>query len=193
MRSISHSVGNTLQRGFTLVELLIVVIILAILAAIVIPQFSGATIDAQESALDSNLSTMRSAIELYRIQHGSKYPGAMTSVGISTCGSGTASTASNAEGYLRDQLSQYSDVSGKTCSGPGTVTPLGPYLRKGIPAEPISGSSAIMVLSTGAPLTATGKVSDKTSVGGWKYDILSGQIIANNSDNDSKGVPYSSR
>ncbi len=60
---------SKLRAGFTLVELLIVVIILAILAAIVIPQFSSATRDTQESALDANLAGLRNAIELYKVQH----------------------------------------------------------------------------------------------------------------------------
>ena len=62
------------QAGFTLVELLIVVIILSILAAIVIPQFSSSTTDAQEAALDSNLAALRSAIELFKAQHANLYP-----------------------------------------------------------------------------------------------------------------------
>ena len=47
------------QSGFTLVELLIVAIILAILAAIVVPQFASSTDDAIDSALRSNLSGIR--------------------------------------------------------------------------------------------------------------------------------------
>ena len=80
-----QSLNRDTQHGFTLVELLIVVIILAILAAIVVPQFSAATDDAKLSALDTNLANMRSSIDLYYQQHG-KYPGDVTSIGTALCG-----------------------------------------------------------------------------------------------------------
>lgn len=59
------------QRGFTLIEILIVVVILGILAAIVIPQFTNASQDAQVSAVKSQLQTVRSQIELFRVKNGS--------------------------------------------------------------------------------------------------------------------------
>lgn len=59
------------KRGFTLIEILIVVVILGILAAIVIPQFTNASQDAQVSAVKSQLQTIRSQIELYRVKNGS--------------------------------------------------------------------------------------------------------------------------
>jgi general secretion pathway protein G len=57
------------NRGFTLVEILIVVVILGILAAIVIPQFTDAATEASQANLVTNLQTLRSQIALYRIQH----------------------------------------------------------------------------------------------------------------------------
>ena len=60
---------KTLQKGFTLVELLIVVIILAILAAILVPQFASSTDDARGSAADSTLANLRSSLDLYYQQH----------------------------------------------------------------------------------------------------------------------------
>src|SRR5438045_4803945 len=66
------------QRGFTLVEILIVVIILGILAAIVIPQFTNASTDAKKSNLTSQLQTLRSQIQLYKLQHNDTPPKLVT-------------------------------------------------------------------------------------------------------------------
>lgn len=62
------------QKGFTLVEILIVVVILGILAAIVIPQFTDASVDAKTARIRTDLQTMRSQIELYKIQHNDTEP-----------------------------------------------------------------------------------------------------------------------
>lgn len=63
------------KHGFTLVEILIVVIILGILAAIIIPQFTDASTEAKESTLTSNLQVLRSQVGLFKIQHNDNYPG----------------------------------------------------------------------------------------------------------------------
>ncbi|MFD2450531.1 type II secretion system protein [Ideonella paludis] len=150
---------HVLRRGFTLVELLIVVIILAVLAAIVIPQFNSATSDTQEAALDANLAAMRNAIELYKAQHGS-YPGDKASSG-GTCAAGNAATgaADSAQAFV-DQLTLYTNAAGQACTQGGGAFKYGPYVRRGIPDDPINqrGSEVteIRVTSTGAPLTASG-------------------------------------
>ena len=56
------------RRAFTLIEILIVVVILGILAAIVIPQFTDASQEAQAANLVSQLQTVRSQIELHDVQ-----------------------------------------------------------------------------------------------------------------------------
>jgi general secretion pathway protein G len=64
-----------MRRGaFTLVELLIVVVILGILAAVVVPQFSDASTDAKMSSLATDLQTIRGQLSLYRLQHNATYP-----------------------------------------------------------------------------------------------------------------------
>ncbi len=62
------------RRAFTLIEILIVVVILGILAAIVVPQFTNASQDAQISNIRTQLQTIRSQIELYRVRNNGAYP-----------------------------------------------------------------------------------------------------------------------
>ncbi len=57
------------RHGFSLIEILIVVVILGILAAIVIPQFTDAAEEASRSNLQSQLQTLRSQIELWNVQN----------------------------------------------------------------------------------------------------------------------------
>ncbi len=53
------------QRGFTLVELMVVMLIMSILLAIAVPSFVAAIRTAREAALRQDLHTMRDAIEQY--------------------------------------------------------------------------------------------------------------------------------
>jgi len=190
MRSL---IIRPIQAGFTLVELLIVVVIVAILAAIIVPQFTSATTDAQEAALDANLSAMRSAIELFHAQHANVYPGAVATSGGSctaTKGTGAIDTAQ----AFSDHLLMYSDASGNACSLGDTVTfKYGPYIRKGIPVDPIKQISTVVVNKTGAPLAPPAATAPNADTGGWMYDDKSGQIVMNSNKLDSKGVnTYSS-
>ncbi|MFN9974147.1 MAG: type IV pilin protein [Phycisphaerae bacterium] len=57
---------RTVRKAFTLVEILIVVVILGILAAIVVPQFTNATQDAQAGNIKAQLDTLNNQIELFR-------------------------------------------------------------------------------------------------------------------------------
>jgi type II secretion system protein G len=65
---------RTVRGAFTLVEILIVVVILGILAAIVVPQFTNASDDAQAGNVATQLSTIRNQIELYRARNSGSLP-----------------------------------------------------------------------------------------------------------------------
>lgn len=64
----------SLRRAFTLVEILIVVVILGILAALVIPNFTRATEDSSRSALMRQLQSINHQIEIYRAKHAGGLP-----------------------------------------------------------------------------------------------------------------------
>ena len=132
--------------AFTLVEVLIVVVIMAILAAVIIPQFTDSTKDAKSSTTKFNLSTMRSQIQLYRTQHGGLNP-AVTLI----------------------ELKKSTDASG--AQGTGANFPFGPYLRE-IPANPISNLNTVKAC-TDPP--ASGEVTTGVG-GGWLYNATTGGI-----------------
>ena len=180
------------QKGFTLVELLSVVIILALLAAIVVPQFASSTDDAKVSSLDTTLGNVRSVIDLYNQQH-SGYPGFNTAVGVSVCagtaGTGTGGAGAQGEQAFLDQLSMYTDAIGGACSIKDAIYEFGPYLNKNTMAEnPITNVSTIEVVNAGDLLMAGTGVNL-----GWKFDIVAGKFIANDTtDPDGAGaeIPY---
>ena len=134
------------KSAFTLVEILIVVIILGILAAIVIPQFTEASNDARQSALASDLQTVRSQIELFKVQHNDMVPGCKRTSG--TVGSWDAAV-------MVTQLTTKTDVDG---NAGGTY---GPYLQK-FPSNPFASTKANEVIG-GSSNPADGKT-------GWYYD-----------------------
>jgi prepilin-type N-terminal cleavage/methylation domain-containing protein len=186
---MSSKFKRGVARGFTLIELLIVVIILAILAAIAIPQFSASTSDAQMAALDSNLSSVRTAIEQYRVQHtGNVYPGAVAVAGGATCpsGGGTSTAAGIGAAAMAAQLTMYTNAAGEACSTGDATFKYGPYLRQGIPAEPFSNVNTVTVPATaGAPAVAAAGGT------GWAYSTGTGQFIKNNSNVDGNGRKFS--
>ena len=177
--------SNTFLRGFTLVELLIVVILLGILAAVVVPQFSAATNDTKLASLDTTLANMRAAIDVYYQQHG-KYPGKKESKDSDTCGpvlGGIPGTGDDkTEQAFIDQMSRYTNRKGESCTKTDSEFKYGPYLRTDLlPANPQTGSNALLISTAGA-LDMNSAVTN----GGWKYDTGTGHFIADHTDYDER-------
>lgn len=100
---------NRKNSAFSLVELLIVIIIIAVLAAVAIPRFANSTTRSKESALRANLKLYRNAVELFKADTG-VYPASLADLaaasapanGLNSSGVSTAITAADWKGpYLQ--------------------------------------------------------------------------------------------
>ena len=161
------------KSGFTLVEILIVVVILGILAAIVIPQFTGASTEAKESSLVSNLQSIRSQVELFKIQHNDILPGEILSETL-----GTTTACPDGASFVNamcKKTNQYGVLD--TSSGADSTFRFGPYMRR-LPVNPFSAvpdttitvedlSEAGSSVAVGAAKTTGGSTS------GWFF-VISG-------------------
>ena len=163
------------EKAFTLVELMIVVAILGILAAIVIPQIQGNTTLAKESTAKDTLRVWRSQIELYKMQHGGKAPGYKGPLGATVT-------------ELTYQFSGTSDMNGFAVVSQTPTAPYlyGPYLRS-MPVNPFNNLDNIIYVPSATAFTAA---ADGTS-SGWLYKKETAEIKLNWTGTDSHGESYS--
>ena len=164
------------QAGFTLIEMLVVVIILGILAMIIVPQISVSTDDARLNSLQTNVNSIRSAIEVYAAQHANRYPGTYSEADGTTA----STTDALAKAAFLAQLTQFSDINGMV-SGTKTATfKYGPYLKTGsLPLNPFNDNSDIVVDFAQADITAARAPAGAGE--GWQYFAPIGVFFANDS------------
>jgi len=163
------------EEGFTLVELLIVVIILGVLAAVAIPQFGSSTDDAKLSTLQSNLSSLRNAVELYYHEHNTVYPGEVKET------DGTAASAGQCATAFAKQLTLYSNIAGVTAVG-SSAGAKGPYVKKvALPENPFNKLNTVKCDMTTNDLTSVN--TDNST--GWLFYTQTGRLVANDGNHDT--------
>ncbi len=161
------------SKGFTLVEILIVVVILGILAAIVLPRFSNASQAARASMLADDLRVLRTQVTVFYGHHG-------VAAGYPNCDPSAAPTETAFVNYM----TMSSNLTGGLAA-PGTPGyPYGPYLRE-IPPNPVNGKATVQMIPNGASMPAAADDSH-----GWVYKPSTLTFKADSQGADEAGVSY---
>jgi prepilin-type N-terminal cleavage/methylation domain-containing protein len=171
MNSLPKRRARTVRPAFTLVELVIVVTILGMVAAIAVPRMSTAGASASANALELTLTNIRKSIDVYFAEHG-RFPGYVPATG-----------APSGPDFVR-QLTMYSDRAGNTSATYGGGHIYGPYLRSPFARNPINQLDTVHVKPTRAAANpAPGSV-------GWVAVLGNGDfgILATDADLDKVGV-----
>jgi general secretion pathway protein G len=161
-------------RAFTLVEILIVVVLLGVLAAIVVPAMAGWGVSARRTTLAMNVSLLRRFIPVYASQH------LETAPGYPNGDRGAAAT----EAAFVAQATLSSNKNGQTAPRGTAGYPLGPYISN-VPPNPFNKLATVGFIAAGGafPAAADGQY-------GWLYNPATGEIRPDNPEVDSSGVPY---
>jgi general secretion pathway protein G len=161
-------------RAFTLVELLVVVVVLGLLAAIIIPQFSNASQAARSSMLLDNLRTMRTQIQVFKAQHLDVAPGYP----------GLDNTVAPTETDTVNHLTMASTAAGDLAAAGTDGYPFGPYFRE-IPENPINGRATIQIVADGDAFPAAADDSH-----GYIYQPSMCTFKADATGTDESGKAY---
>lgn len=162
------------EYGFTLVEILVVVILLAILAAIVLPKFSDASEIARATTLANNLRGTRSQILLFKHQH----------LGVPPGYPGGDISRSPTAGLFDVQMTQGTNESCSVGSLMDPDFPLGPYLLRS-PENPINEKITVEIIQNAQALPAEGDNSH-----GFIYQPSTMTFKADSPGSDESGTLY---
>src|SRR5450830_140226 len=146
MKSISQNMRRRLQAGFTLIELMVVLLIIGVLAALIVPNVLDRADDARVTAAKTDVNNLMQALKLYRLDN-QRYPTAEQGLQALLTKTTTAPVPPNWKSYL-DLLPN--DPWGKPYV----------YLNPGIKGE-------IDVMSLGADGQAGGE-GKNADIGSWQ-------------------------
>ncbi|MBN1383422.1 MAG: type II secretion system protein [Elusimicrobia bacterium] len=178
---------SKLVRGFTLIELMVVVTIIAIMASIAIPKFSEMMQRARESATKGNLGNCRTAIGIYYGRNDAMYPYRLS-------GDPPVEPLYEIEGGDADQNWGAANGSPDGMYTRGwseeVCNDFKAYINK-LPESAISPDSSKKTRS-GVWNDPDPNNSPSGNHNGWFYCFRKGEVVVNNNGIDMKGNPYTS-
>jgi len=142
---ISYRMSRPPSRGFTLIELMLVIVILGILAAVATPQFANSSSEARRSSVLTMCRTMSNQVQVYRLQHGDVLPDL---------------AAASAGGSHFQPLTAMTVYDGRN---------FGPYAQS-VPVNPITEGSTVLNATT-----FTNGIPDPVPGADFIYDYGAGQ------------------
>lgn len=162
------------MRGFTLIEILTVVIILGVLAAMVVPQLSTATTAARHSMLADDIRVSRTQVLIFKWQHR----------GVPAGYPGMDRSKAPTEAAFISQMTLSSTSAGETAAVGTDGFPYGPYMRE-IPSNPVNGKSSIQIIGDNAAFPTEADDSH-----GWIYQPSTVTFRADCTGYDDLEVPF---
>ena len=172
---------NKNQKGFTLIELMIVVAIIGILAAVAIPKFAEMMERSRDGATKGNIGALKSAVSIYYGDHEGTYPTDLTAVFP-----GGTSTSWEFLGKYIDTIPQVKSQGGNKVNGGIANANKCPWGGSGASAGYIYQSEAFTLTNAGGQ-----NLSTVNQVGyGYKYETLTGLVWVNNSLMDMSTKSY---
>ncbi len=165
-----------MKSGVSIIEVILVVLLLGLVAALTVPRFSRASSADVEPDVRVPLSVLRNGIEMYYFDHGA-YPG-QNSDGTDPAGSAAA---------FQSQLTKFTDEAGRVADRRDERHQFGPYLRAGIPpclVPPNRGQTGVAMVTT-----RPGYLPEATTAG-WVYNCQTGDIVMNSDAVDAEDMAY---
>ena len=141
------------QKGFTLIELMIVVVIIGILAAIAIPNFIAMQNRAKEGSTKANMHTFQLAAEDYGVQNNGTYAG----------------SATNLESLLPQGGANFKNPFSQATGSGGSYTDVGTFAR------PLAASSVVGIVSYADSQTFTYVIDGQGKAARLSLELTSGQ------------------
>lgn len=175
-RDFTMFIGEVLMKkeAFSLVEVMIVIALLGILAAVILPSMHGHTVSARESAVKDCLMTVRTQIQLYKMEHKGVPPGYISGEGAP-------------ESFLPLQFTGTTTLTGQASPNKVPSAPFlyGPYVKK-LPENPFNNLSTIAYV----PETSSFVDAVDGTSSGWLYKKETAEFVINWTGKDSKGVYF---
>jgi len=162
------------KKAFTLVEILIVVVILGIIAAVVIPGMSNASAKSRASMLADDLRILRTQIQVYRAQHTGVAPGYPAG----------DPTGTPTQALFIAQFTLSSKADGSTAAVGTSGYDYGPYLSS-MPVNPLNGKNTVQIIGDSGSFPTAGDDSH-----GWIYKPATQQFAADSPGTDESNVKY---